>query len=195
MFFRPVAFLVRPLTAQDETKAHPVALIWLLRGMEPVTAHAWWIFTWLVPCRLVEIPSDMLAVTAWCCGLVVESASYGPITPNFSTRGFFEVTSPLEFWHETFSGSTRGYWQVPLWIYPEVIPMDRYTAMQWWFYLTHSWGLGLQASRRIHSPVGHACTVHVSRCLDSSETKLFCLGPWGAQLLYLAILVLLYERL
>ena len=44
---------------------------------------------------------------------------------------------------------------------------------------THSLGLDLQTSGHIHTPMGHVC--RASRCLDSSETLCFCLGPWGTQ--------------
>lgn len=44
---------------------------------------------------------------------------------------------------------------------------------------SHSWGFGLQAPGRVHSPVGLAC--RASRGQTSSETLWFCLGPWGAQ--------------
>jgi hypothetical protein len=67
MVFRPVAFLVRPLTPQDETKVPLVALVGLLRGREPGTAPAWWVLTGRAPYRLVVIPSVIMAVNAWCC--------------------------------------------------------------------------------------------------------------------------------
>ena len=86
VLFRPVAFLIRPLTPQDETKVPPVALVGLLRGREPGTAPAWWVLAGQAPCRLVVIPSVIMAVNAWCCGLL-ECANYGR-TSDFSTRGF-----------------------------------------------------------------------------------------------------------
>jgi hypothetical protein len=86
MLFWPVAFLIRPLTPQDETKVPPVALVELLRGRETGTAPAWWVLAGQAPCRLVVIPSVIMAVNAWCCGLLA-CANYG-CTSDFSTQGF-----------------------------------------------------------------------------------------------------------
>ena len=89
-FWPPVAFLVRPLTPQDETKVPPIPLVWLLRGREPGTAPAWWVLIGRAPYRLVAIASVMIALNAWCCGLL-ECASYGPAPPTSALK----VSSPL----------------------------------------------------------------------------------------------------
>ena len=70
VFLRPVALLVRPLTPQDEPTVPPIAFDGFLRDREPGTAHAWWVLTGRAPYRLVVISSVIMAVCAWCSGLL-----------------------------------------------------------------------------------------------------------------------------
>ena len=110
MFFRPVAFLVRPLTPQDETKVPLVALVGLLRGRDHGTAPAWWVLTGRAPYRLVVIPSVIMAVNAWCCGLL-ECANYGPAPPTSTLRVSVRVTSPLASGIRPFLEAQEGLYR------------------------------------------------------------------------------------
>ena len=96
LFFWPVAFLDRPLAPRDEIKVPPVALVGLFRGREPGTAPAWWDITERAQYRLVAVPSVIMAVNAWCCGLL-KCASYGPSPPTSALRVSVSATPPLAF--------------------------------------------------------------------------------------------------
>ena len=86
IFLWSVAVLVCPLTPQDETKVPPVALVRLLRGLEPGAAPAWWVLKGRAPNRLIMVSSVILAVVAWYCGLL--ECAISPNTSVFSTLGF-----------------------------------------------------------------------------------------------------------
>ena len=110
VLFRPVAFLIRPLTPQDETKVPPVALAGLFRGREPGTALAWWVLTGRAPYRLVVISSVIMAVNACCCGLL-ECANYGPAPPISALRVSVRVTSPLASGIRPFLEAQEGLYR------------------------------------------------------------------------------------
>ena len=117
---------------------------------------------WYWKCVCVYI--YIMAVNAWCCGLL-ECANYGPAPQTSALRVSVRVISPLASgirfsWKHSRREFTGPKLDLSPEFSPEAFPINGYAARQrrfpspstkQWNYLTHSWELGLQT-------LGHVTT-------------------------------------